>query len=274
VGKILMAALSRVDSFGKPLPDFYLYIDEFQNITTDSISSILSEARKYGLSLTIAHQFISQLDESIKNSVFGNVGSMAVFRVGAEDAKFLESQFAPTFTASDFIKIENHNAYLKMLINGRPATPFNIETLPPPHGNPEIVEQIKNLSYLRFGKDRKTVDDAILRKYLPPQAVPPQQSVSTPQPLPPPPAAPPLQMSPPQQPVSIPVVSVAPQSVTPAPSQFPAPAEPPVTAAQPSQFAQAFAQAAQMQVPIAPQILTQPPPSFAPPVQNSIPPTQ
>ncbi|MEX2052391.1 MAG: TraM recognition domain-containing protein, partial [Candidatus Paceibacterota bacterium] len=88
VGKIQMAALSRVDMFGKPMNDFYLYIDEFQNVTTDSISSILSEARKYRLSLNIAHQYISQLEDSIKNAVFGNVGSMAVFRVGTEDANF------------------------------------------------------------------------------------------------------------------------------------------------------------------------------------------
>ncbi len=168
VGKILMAALSRVDAIGKSLPDFYLYIDEFQNISTDSISAILSEARKYGLSLNVAHQFIAQLDPVIKDAVFGNVGSMAVFRVGTEDAQFLESQFAPTFTAADIMKIDNRNAYLKMLINGKPIPPFNIETFPPPSGNPEIVEQLKNLSYLKFGKDRKLVEELIMSKYLHP----------------------------------------------------------------------------------------------------------
>ena len=167
VGKILMAAMSRVDSFGKELPDFYLYIDEFQNISTDSISSILSEARKYGLSLNVAHQFIAQLDEEIKKAVFGNVGSMAVFRVGAEDAEFLESQFAPMFKASDIMKIENYSAYLKMLINGKPVPPFNISIPSPVNGHPEIVEQLKNLSYLKFGRDRKLVDDAIMSRYLP-----------------------------------------------------------------------------------------------------------
>jgi hypothetical protein len=161
-----MAALSRVDSYGKTLPDFFLYIDEFQNISTDSISSILSEARKYGLSLNIAHQFIAQLEPKIKDAVFGNVGSMAVFRVGAEDAQFLESQFAPVFKASDIMKIENHNAYLKLLINGKPVPPFNVETMAPPAGRPEIVDSIKSLSYLKFGKDRKSVDDAIMKKYL------------------------------------------------------------------------------------------------------------
>ena len=128
VGKILMAALSRVDLVGQEeINDFYLYIDEFQNITTNSIATILSEARKYRLSLNIAHQFIAQLDEKIKNAVFGNVGSMAVFRTGYDDAQYLESQFKPTFSASDLIKIDNFNSYVKMLINGQPVKPFNIK---------------------------------------------------------------------------------------------------------------------------------------------------
>jgi len=165
VGKILMAALSRVDSLGQNLPPFYLYIDEFQNITTDSISTILSEARKYKLSLAVAHQFIAQLEEGIRDSVFGNVGSIAAFRVGAEDAEYLEKQFAPVFTAKDIMSIDNRNAYLKMLANGRPVKPFNIETLPPPQGNKEIVESIKQLSYLSHGRDRTLVEDEIMRKY-------------------------------------------------------------------------------------------------------------
>jgi hypothetical protein len=166
VGKILMAALSRVDSYGGKLPDFYLYIDEFQNITTDSISAILSEARKYGLSLNVAHQFIAQLDQSISKAVFGNVGNMAVFRVGAEDAQFLESQFAPIFKVQDIMKIENWNAYMKILVEGKPVPPFNIETMPPAKGTPEIVDKLKQLSALKYGRDRKTVDDAILKKFL------------------------------------------------------------------------------------------------------------
>lgn len=214
VGKILMAALSRVDSYGKTLPDFFLYIDEFQNISTDSISSILSEARKYGLSLNIAHQFIAQLDPKIKDAVFGNVGSMAVFRVGAEDAQFLESQFAPIFKASDIMKIENHNAYLKLLINGKPVPPFNIETLPPPQGRPEIVESIKNLSYLKFGKERRSVDDAIMKKYLARPAAPTLAAPSSQTPPPqgaaavPPVAAPTI--PPPHSPVSVPATPAAP----------------------------------------------------------------
>ena len=165
VGKILMSALSRVDSLGTNLPPYYLYIDEFQNVTTDSISTILSEARKYKLSLSIAHQFIAQLEEGIRDSVFGNVGSIAAFRVGAEDAEYLEKQFAPVFTAKDIMSIDNRNAYLKMLANGSPVKPFNIETLPPPQGDKSVVDSIKELSYLKYGKDRLAVEGEIMEKY-------------------------------------------------------------------------------------------------------------
>ena len=165
VGKIQMAALSRVDMFGKPMNDFYLYIDEFQNVTTDSIASILSEARKYRLSLNVAHQYISQLEEGIKNAVFGNVGSMAVFRVGAEDATFLEPKLKPTFSAQDITKLDNYNAYVNMLVNGQPTKPFNLVTLPPEKGNPEIVDSLKELSYLKYGRDRQEVESEIMAKY-------------------------------------------------------------------------------------------------------------
>lgn len=165
VGKILMSALSRVDSFGKDLPPFYLYIDEFQNITTNSISQILSEARKYKLSLTIAHQFIAQLEDEIKDAVFGNVGSVAVFRVGAEDAEYLEKQFDPIFTANDLINLDNRNAYMKLLANGRPVRPFSMATLPPKKGNPLIVDKIKELSYITYGRDRAIVEEEIMKKY-------------------------------------------------------------------------------------------------------------
>jgi hypothetical protein len=165
VGKIQMAALSRVDMFGQKMNDFYLYIDEFQNVTTDSISSILSEARKYRLSLNIAHQYISQLEEGIKNAVFGNVGSLAVFRVSSEDAEFLEKRFQPIFKATDIMKLDNYNAYVSMLVNGQPTKPFNIITLPPEKGNPELVENLKQLSYLKYGRDRAEIETEIMTKY-------------------------------------------------------------------------------------------------------------
>ncbi len=169
VGKIQMAALSRVDLHeeGKPMNDFYLYIDEFQNVTTDSIASILSEARKYRLSLNIAHQYIKQLDDApnVKNAVFGNVGSMAVFRVGVDDAAFLAKQFDGIFSAEDILKLQNFNAYMKVLARGKPQKPFNLQTFPPFMGNKERLEQLKQLSYLTYGRDRAEVEAEVMQKY-------------------------------------------------------------------------------------------------------------
>lgn len=166
VGKIQMAALSRVDMYGKKMNDFYLYIDEFQNVTTPAIASILSEARKYRLSLNMAHQYISQLPEDIKGAVFGNVGSMAVFRISPDDAQYLESKFAPTFTASDITKLDNRNAYMSMIINGAPSLrPFNIRTADLPKGNMQAVEKLKELSYLTYGRDRAEVEAEIFAKF-------------------------------------------------------------------------------------------------------------
>jgi hypothetical protein len=172
VGKILMAALSRSDSADRNYPPFYLYIDEFQNVTTNSISTILSEARKYKLSLNVAHQYIAQLDEKIKDSIFGNVGSMSVFRVGSEDAEFLENQFGPTFTAKDIMNIDNYNCYIKMLANGVPVEPFSLKVAKAPDGNPEIIESLKKLSYMKYGKDREEVEREIMSRYQKPQTEP------------------------------------------------------------------------------------------------------
>lgn len=162
VGKILMAALSRG---GGEYPTYYLHIDEFQNVTTSSIATILSEARKYKLSLTVAHQFIKQLEENIKDAVFGNVGSMVAFRVGADDAEYLEKQFSPVFTAKDLMDIDNRHAYVKMLVNGRPERPFSLETLPPPQGNPHNVDSLSEMTKLKYGRNREDVEKEILAKY-------------------------------------------------------------------------------------------------------------
>lgn len=166
IGKFSQAALSRVDQPDiSKRPDFYLYIDEFQNVTTPAIASILSEARKYRLSLTVAHQYIAQLPEDIKGAVFGNVGSMAVFRISPEDAKFLETQFTPTFTANDIIKIENWHAYVKMLAKGQPKRPFDIATLPPPKGDSSRIEPLKELSYITYGRPADEVNAEIMKKF-------------------------------------------------------------------------------------------------------------
>jgi hypothetical protein len=115
--------------------------------------------------LSIAHQYIAQLEENIKNAVFGNVGTLAVFRVGTDDAEYLERQFSPIFTAKDIVNIDNRNAYLKMLVDGRPVAPFNIETLPPPPGNPEQINMIKELSFRKYGGNREEIEAKILEKY-------------------------------------------------------------------------------------------------------------
>ncbi|MCL5006591.1 MAG: type IV secretion system DNA-binding domain-containing protein [Patescibacteria group bacterium] len=165
VGKLLMAALSRVDiSDESQRKDFYLYIDEFHNFTTDSIAVILSEARKYRLNLIIAHQFIAQLTERIKDAVFGNVGSKIAFRVGVPDAEELAKEFEPTFSKSDLINIDNYNAYAKMLIGGQPAKPFNIKTLPPQAGSAEAAKTVREVSRLKYGRQRSVIEEDIFKR--------------------------------------------------------------------------------------------------------------
>jgi len=163
-GKLLMAALSRVDIIEEKRADFYLYMDEFQNFTTESIATILAEARKYKLCLTIAHQFIGQLDEKIKKAVFGNVGSMACFRIGVEDAEFMVKQYEPVFSQQDLINIDNFNAYLKLLIDGQTTRPFNILTHSPQKGNPKVVEMAKDFSRLKYGREKALVEKEILER--------------------------------------------------------------------------------------------------------------
>lgn len=165
VGKILMAALSRVDDPTKSFPDFYLHMDEFQNVSTNSISAILSEARKYKLGLTIAHQFIAQLDDDIKDAVFGNVGSMAAFRVGPEDSQFLEHQFSPVFEANDLMNVPNWNTYLKVLANGTPTKPFSAATVVPRETDLARVQRMIDESYQKYGRLREEVEAEIAERY-------------------------------------------------------------------------------------------------------------
>jgi len=166
IGKILMAALSRVDDPTMSFPPFYLHIDEFQNFSTPSIASILSEARKYKLSLTMAHQFIAQLDQNIRDAVFGNVGSLATFRVGSEDAQFLEHQFTPTFTANDIMNVPNYNALVRILANGTPTKPFSIATLPPRQVDHAYSEALIARSSARYGRPRAEIEAEIAARYV------------------------------------------------------------------------------------------------------------
>lgn len=164
VGKILMNALARVDTPEEQRKDFYLYLDEFQNVTTNSISQILSEARKYHLCLILAHQFIGQLKEEISKAVFGNVGSMVSFRVGPEDAEFLEKNFLPVFSKQDLVNVDNYNGFARILVNNILTKPFNMSTYPPTSGSQEVANALKELSRLKFGRDKDIVNREIMER--------------------------------------------------------------------------------------------------------------
>lgn len=168
VGKLLMAALSRVDLPEEQRNNFFLYIDEFQNFTTDSIAIILSEARKYRLCLTVAHQYINQLvkgnNTNVRDAVFGNVGTLAAFRIGPEDGDFMAKQFAPVFNQYDLVNVPKYNAYIKMLIDNQNPPAFNLTPYPPIAGDKSIPIKIKELSRLKYGRDRAVVESEILQR--------------------------------------------------------------------------------------------------------------
>ncbi len=164
VSKLQMAAMKRSRMAESERQDFYLYIDEFQNFTTDSISTILSEARKYKLNLIVAHQYIKQLDEKIRDAVFGNVGTMAAFRVGAEDAEFLQKQFEPEFSTFDLVNLDNFSLIIKMMLNNKTSTPFKMQTYLPKEGRTQVVEIIKKISKLKYGKPKAIVERDIMRR--------------------------------------------------------------------------------------------------------------
>ena len=158
VGKILLAAFSRADIPEDKRRDFYLYIDEFQNVTTKTIASVLAEARKYRLSMIFGHQFIGQLDEETRKAIFGNVGSLLSFRVGPDDAKYLTTEFEPIFNENDLVNLDNYNGALRLLIKGETSRPFNVVTFPPSSGNSEISGLIKEYSRIKYGRGRALVE--------------------------------------------------------------------------------------------------------------------
>lgn len=164
VGKLTIAAFSRADIPMEKRKDFYLYIDEFQNFTTPSISTILSEARKYRLCLTVAHQFISQLKEPIRDAVFGNVGSMVAFRVGSDDAEFLAKQFTPVFNENDIMNIDNLNAHVKILIHNQVYPPFNMFVPFPSKGNEEFIELARENTRHTYGRLRGEIEEEIFKR--------------------------------------------------------------------------------------------------------------
>lgn len=164
VSKMQMAALRRADLPQEERKDFFLYIDEFQNFTTDSIATILSEARKYRLNLTLAHQYIAQLDEKIRNAAFGNVGSIGCFRISQEDADIMEKQFEPDFMRYDLINLPNRQMVLKLLINGSVYPAFKMKTMDIKVGSYEQVEHLRKLSHLKYGRDKRLIEREIIER--------------------------------------------------------------------------------------------------------------
>ncbi len=168
ITKLQLAALSRVDIPEEERKDFYLYVDEFQNFVTDSFATILSEARKYRLNLTMGHQYIGQLspenNHKMRDAVFGNVGTMVVFRVGAADAEFLETEFEPTFTPNDIVNIPKYHVILKLMINGVASDPFTASTIQVDEswytGN---AEKVIKVSRERYANPMEEVEDKINR---------------------------------------------------------------------------------------------------------------
>lgn len=212
VTKIYLSAMSRADLSDRVLavmPNFYLYVDEFQNFANASFADILSEARKYKLNLTIAHQYIEQMDEQVRAAVFGNVGTMIVFRVGATDAEVLEKEFAPSFQAEDLVNLGFAQIYLKLMIDGLTSSPFSSVTLPPiQHPERMYVQEIIQASRKQFARPRETVEAAIVAFHEPAKKTEiPRSNVSKP---------------------IMPTFSTPPNPVPPAPPPTPPSSNPPV----------------------------------------------
>ena len=163
ITRLQLAAMERVDVPEGERQDFYLYVDEFQNFATESFANILSEARKYRLNLIMAHQYIDQLDEMVRSAVFGNVGTLISFRVGAVDAEFLSQEFAPLFTAEDLVNLNKYDVYLKLMINGAASEPFSASTLPPIARRTGSEDKVIKVSRERYARPRKTIEEKVLR---------------------------------------------------------------------------------------------------------------
>ncbi|MFV1917251.1 MAG: type IV secretory system conjugative DNA transfer family protein, partial [Patescibacteria group bacterium] len=169
VPRILMAAMSRTDTPEDQRRDFYLYVDEFQNFATPDFAQILSEARKYHLNLSVANQFIGQVDEEVKNAVFGNVGTIVSFRVGVTDANYLAHEFSPVFAEDDLLNIDRYHAYIKTIVQNEPVPPFSIDLTKDMQKqkemmNPKMAEIIREMSRLKYGRNVKLVESEIIRR--------------------------------------------------------------------------------------------------------------
>ncbi|OGH91328.1 MAG: hypothetical protein A2534_04015 [Candidatus Magasanikbacteria bacterium RIFOXYD2_FULL_39_9] len=163
ITKIQLAAMERVDTPERDRKDFFLYVDEFQNFATESFSNILSEARKYRLDLTMAHQYMEQLDETVLAAVIGNVGTLVTFRVGSTDAEVLAKEFAPTFIETDLVNLTKFQIYLKLMIDGVASQPFSANTLSPINISTQSTDKVIRVSRERYATNRENIEDKIMR---------------------------------------------------------------------------------------------------------------
>ena len=164
ITKLQLAAMSRVDIPEEQRQDFFLYVDEFQNFATESFATILSEARKYRLDLILGHQYITQMTEEVRDAVFGNIGTLVTFRIGAEDAEFLEKEFDPEFLANDLVNSAKYNIYLKLMIDGLTGRAFSAQTLPPILRTEESNrDKVIKVSRERYATPKQIIEDKISR---------------------------------------------------------------------------------------------------------------
>jgi len=163
ITKLQLSAMERVDTPEHERKDFFLYVDEFQNFATPSFANILSEARKYRLSLIMAHQYVAQLDEVVADAVFGNVGTIITFRVGGADAEVLSKEFTPTFTEEDIVNLSKYQIILKLMIDGVASHPFSALTLPPIGSRTDSLDKVIRVSRERYGRKREVVEEKIER---------------------------------------------------------------------------------------------------------------
>jgi hypothetical protein len=163
VTTIQLAAMSRADTAEADRADFHVAIDEFQNFATESFGTILSEARKYRVSLTLANQYLEQMDDQTLAAVFGNVGTLLVFQVGARDTEILAAQLAGDITAADLLTLPRHQVFVRLLIDGQPSRPFSMRTLPPSsiQAAPRRAEIIRGLSQRHYGRSKEAVESDI-----------------------------------------------------------------------------------------------------------------
>ncbi len=177
--RIFLAAMSRADLSAAQInqhPNFYFYVDEFQNFANETFAEILSEARKYKLNLIIAHQYIEQMEEEVRDAVFGNVGTTVCFRVGPFDAEVLETVFMPEFTKEDLANLGLRQIYLSLMIDGVGSRPFSAVTIPPIEPPPQIFkDQVVTFSRSQFGTERQGIEDAIAAELAPPAGAPPAE---------------------------------------------------------------------------------------------------